>query len=365
MKAFIPVGGFGTRLYPLTYVTPKALCPVANEPLLRRILSLLSQSDFSEVIISAHHLAGQIQVYVESIKEDYEIKVMVTVEQVPLGKGGGLKLSEEYFDEDFFLINGDVLIEPDFTSLIQFHKQKQAMVTVLVAQADETARYGAVELDADGRILAWQEARKLHPQTRWVNTGVCVLKPEVLRMIPSDIAVSLEYDVFPELLSKGESLWGYPFRGPWIDIGTLESYLQANWDIVGGRFRHMITGKEVSTGVWVGRDVDISSTAIIRGPVAIGAGTRIGDNALLTGPCVIGSLCTVGHSAKIEKSVIWNEVHIGPFTTVSESILADKSIIGAECSLGPNVIVAHYSVIGRRNHLADTILGPGARISDR
>ncbi len=279
IPAVVLVGGEGTRLRPLTESTPKPLLPLLGRPLLAYTFDHLRDSGVERAILSCGYLPTEIERVFGS--EVDGLAVEYRVEPEPLGTGGGIRFGAEGIDGRFLALNGDSLREADLSALAEFHEERGAGATILLARVEDPSRYGLVRVDRDGRVREFVE--KPAPSeidTDLVNAGAYVLEPEVLELIPAGRPVSIERDVFPELARSGR-LFGIALPGYWLDVGTPASYLQAHLDLLA---RH--GGVEIDARADVAPDVDIGELVYVGPEARVGSGARLERTAVLPGAVV-------------------------------------------------------------------------------
>jgi mannose-1-phosphate guanylyltransferase len=214
------VGGFGTRLRPLTNQTPKAMLPVANRPFLEHQLEHLASHGVDRVILACGYRP-------DALRAHFGDRVQYVVEDEPLGTAGAIAHATRGIGETFLACNGDVLTDLDLGALVALHRDRGARLTLALHPVDDPSRYGVVETGGDDAVIRFVE--KPPPGTTAANTinaGTYVIEPEVLAGVPPGRAVSIEQEIFPTLIGRG--LYGQVSAGRWIDIGTPESYLAAN-----------------------------------------------------------------------------------------------------------------------------------------
>lgn len=213
MKAIILAGGFGTRLRPLSCTRPKMLFPVANLPLMDWPLMNLSKGGVDTAILAVNYMAEAIVRYLGPTK--YDLGIIYSREQRPLGTGGPLIKAKDLLNEDepFLVLNGDVVTDLDIRRLIEFHREKKGLATIALVQVPDPTRYGSVEKDWEGHVVDFVE--KPEPgkaPSNLINAGVYVLEPQVLDYIQDGRAVSIEREVFPILAKEGK-LFGFETHG--------------------------------------------------------------------------------------------------------------------------------------------------------
>lgn len=225
MKAVILSGGFGTRMRPLTYTTPKPLLPVINKPLIQHVIDSLHE-DVDEVIIASNYKIELLRDYFRENEVEGRT-VHVVDEPKPMGTGGAVKNLEKYLDDTFLVINADIISSLDIKDYVDFYKSKEGIGAISAWDVEDPQEFGVFELDDAGRILRFQE--KPNPWEAFSNTinaGHYILEPEVLDLIPPGEKVSMEREIFPQLIGKG--FYGYRFSGYWVDCGRPKSFLEAN-----------------------------------------------------------------------------------------------------------------------------------------
>src|SRR6202789_2711185 len=211
-------------------------------------------------------------------------------EERPLGTAGSVKNAEDALrDEPFLVISGDALTDIDLTAMVRFHKEQGAMVTVALTRVPDPLEFGIVIADEDGRIQRFLEKPtwgQVFSDT--VNTGVYIMEPEVLAEVSAKESVDWSHDVFPKLLQRGAPIYGYISDKYWEDVGTLESYLKAQADVLARRGEADIARVEVSPGVWVAEGADVDPEAVLTGPVCVGEYAKIEAGAHIREYSVIG-----------------------------------------------------------------------------
>jgi mannose-1-phosphate guanylyltransferase len=275
------VGGFGTRLRPLTNHTPKAMLPVANRPFLEHQLDHLAAHGVDRVILACGYRPDALQAH-------FGDRVEYVVEDEPLGTAGAIAHAARGIEETFVACNGDVLTDLDVTALVGLHRERGARLTLALHPVDDPGRYGVVETAADGAVTRFVE--KPPPGSvaaNTINAGTYVIEPEVLADVPAGRAVSIEQEVFPTLIGRG--LYAQVQAARWIDIGTPDSYLAANVGLAPPEGL-IDPSARVDPGARIARSVV--------GPRAqVGAGSSVVGSVLLPG-------AVVGEARIVENRVI-------------------------------------------------------------
>ncbi|MBC7359368.1 MAG: NTP transferase domain-containing protein [Desulfacinum sp.] len=224
--ALVLAGGLGTRLRPVVADRPKPLAEVGGEPFLGRLLRRLKAQGLGRVVLCVGHQWERIADYVGD-GAPWGLDVVLSVEPTPLGTAGALKNAERHVEGPFFALNGDTFLDVSLDAMARFHEENGWLATLAVARVQDAGRFGLVEKDPRGRLLSFNEKRGIPGTAGWVNGGVYLFERRVLDLIPAGRPVSLEQEVFPALIERGEALGCFASRGYFIDIGTPESYFKS------------------------------------------------------------------------------------------------------------------------------------------
>jgi D-glycero-alpha-D-manno-heptose 1-phosphate guanylyltransferase len=230
LQVLILAGGLGKRLRAAYADGPKSLAPVAGRPFLDYLMSWLQVSGFSNVVLCVGYRTEQIRERYQKGR-DWGLRISYSEENEPLGTAGAIKNAEALIQGDAFLVlNGDSFTDFSLRQLVQFHRQKKGLATMVLAPAPEDSRYGSVHLNASGEILSFLEkqSRAVLDDKRgcsWINGGVYVFQKEMLGMIRRGRSASLEAEIFPQLVGQG--FYGFPTNSYFIDIGVPADYRRA------------------------------------------------------------------------------------------------------------------------------------------
>ena len=318
MKAVILVGGFGTRLRPLTLTTPKNLLPVGHVPMVERVIGHLAQHGVTEAVLS---LGYKPDTFLEAYPDGTcaGVELHYAVEDEPLDTAGAIRFAagEAGIDERFVVVNGDVLTDLDVTRLIRFHDASGAEATIALHTVEDPSRYGVVVTDVAGQVEAFIEKPPAdEAPSNAINAGTYVLEPSVLGRIPVGRKVSVERETFPGLVEDG-SLYALDGNAYWLDAGTPETYLQANLDLLPA------DGSSVHPEAFVADSAHVERSVI-------GAGASIGEDATLTEAVVLDG-ATIEAGARVHRSIV------GAGATVRAGAeLLDLTVIGADVDIEPS-----------------------------
>jgi D-glycero-alpha-D-manno-heptose 1-phosphate guanylyltransferase len=223
IDAIILAGGRGTRLREVVADRPKVLATVKERPFLTRLLDQLAAARIESVVLSTGYMADQIE---SVIGDRYgSMSVHYSREREPLGTAGGLRLAiGKTASDPVFALNGDSFCAVDFNQFYEFHRARKARATLVLTHVEDASRFGRVETDNEGAVTSFEEKRGAS-SPGWVSAGVYCLTRSVLENLPAGKALSIERDVFPKLTGLG--LWAFRGGGAFIDIGTPQSYGEA------------------------------------------------------------------------------------------------------------------------------------------
>src|ERR687891_2024406 len=233
MQALVLVGGEGTRLRPLTSNLPKPAIRLVDRPFLRYMIDWLTRHGVEEVVLACGFRAQRLR-EVLGDGGDGGPRLRYVEEPQPLGTAGAIRHAADHLDERFLALNGDVLTDLDLSALVAHHLERGATATLGLHRVDDPTGYGLITTDGEGRITEFLEKPEPgHAGAGEINAGTYVLERSVLESIPPGREVSIEREIFPEMVGAG--LYGLRLEGHWMDIGTPDRYLQASWDILEGR----------------------------------------------------------------------------------------------------------------------------------
>ncbi|HMH51084.1 MAG TPA: NDP-sugar synthase [Candidatus Acidoferrum sp.] len=340
-QAVILAGGQGTRLRPLTLARAKPVVPLLNRPFLAYQLSLLRQHGVTDVILSCSYRVEDVERALGDGR-DLGVRLRYVVEKEPLGTGGGVRNAADLTSGSVFVLNGDVLCDVDLTAMRRFHESRGSRTTIYLAPVEDPRAYGLVETDARGRIERFRE--KPGPDetitTNLINAGVYLLDAALLRRMPPDRPVSIEREFFPVLIADGVPCFGWAPETYWRDIGNPAAYLAAQLDLLHERVKTPLAppGARYQES-WVGRGTDVPPGVRLIGPSLIGEDVVLGDGAQIGPLAVIGDGCAIAPNARIERSVLWERVHVGVHAVIEDSVIGADARIAGHAVVGPGAVL--------------------------
>jgi mannose-1-phosphate guanylyltransferase len=324
------VGGFGTRLRPLTLTTPKQMLPVAGRPMIEDVLEHLAHHEVDEVVLSLGYRP-------DAFSDAYPdarcsgVRLVYAVEPEPLDTAGAIAFAADHagIDERFLVVNGDVLTDLDVSALVAFHDRSGAEGTIALTRVEDPSQFGVVPTDEDGRVLAFVEKPPVgEAPTDLINAGYYVLEASVLRRIPAGRKVNIERETFPAMVAD-RRLFARPDAGYWLDVGTPERLLQASLDLLDGT-----------------RGTRPEGGRLICGSSTVHADARVERS-------VVGDGCRIDAGAVVEDAVLL------PGVVVEAGATVRRSVVGASAIVSAGSTVADLSVLGDcvRTEPGDTLVG--------
>nr|ACK87007.1 GDP-mannose pyrophosphorylase [Carica papaya] len=341
MKALILVGGFGTRLRPLTLSMPKPLVDFANKPMILHQIEALKAAGVSEVILAINYQPEVMLNFLKEFEKKLEIKITCSQETEPLGTAGPLALARDKLidesGEPFFVLNSDVISEYPLTEMIKFHNSHGGEASIMVTKVDEPSKYGVVVIEeATGKVEKFVEKPKIFVGNK-INAGIYLLNPSVLDRIQLR-PTSIEKEVFPEIAAENK-LYAMVLPGFWMDIGQPKDY------ITGLRLYldslRKTSSSKLATGSHIVGNVLVDESAVIE------------DGCLIGPDVVIGPGCTIESGVRLSRCTVMRGVRIKKHACIS------SSIIGWHSPVGRWARVENMTILGEDVHVGDEVYSNG------
>jgi mannose-1-phosphate guanylyltransferase len=308
-SAILLVGGFGTRLAPLTNLTPKPMLPVAGIPFTEHQISKARAAGITEIVLATSYLAEVFEPYFGN-GEKFGIRISYAVEKEALGTGGAIRNAAELLrgDGPVFIFNGDVLSSHDLNAQLVLHQSDSADATLHLTEVEDARAFGVVEMQGD-QILTFNEKME-NPPTKIINAGCYIFNRDLIDSIPAGRVVSVERETFPGLLDKGARLLGYLDSSYWLDIGTPAALLRATADLISGAAKStaytdlLASGKfRPVAGSLISESASIASTAQILPGSVIEAEVVLEDSVLIDGS-VLGKKSVIREGSRLDRTFV-------------------------------------------------------------
>jgi NDP-sugar pyrophosphorylase family protein len=307
MKAMILAAGLGTRLRPLSFERAKPAIPLLGKPLVVRLIESLMKSGIGDFRLNLHHLPRTI----ESIFDRgpwRELPASFSYEPEILGTAGGLKNNESFFtDSTFVMANGDIVMDFSLAEAIAFHRERQAVATLVVVPQKPPLTHYPMRIDREGRLWNFKGIAPAGEPTDdvYAFTGIHILEPEIFDSIPPGRFWEINDQVYPELIKSGKAIYGFPVTGYWNDLGDPQRYLQAQRDLFSG------LGVHPSVSAAAGAQIDPQAS--------------VGPNVSVESRCVIEA------NSSIEDAILWEEAHVLSGASVRNAILGAGVVVQGSC----------------------------------
>jgi mannose-1-phosphate guanylyltransferase len=311
MKAVILAGGKGTRLRPLTYTRAKPMVPFLNKPVMEHIINKLSKEGFDDIVITTNYKAAEIDGYFGD-GSDWGVKIRTVEEKEPLGTAGSVKNAIDHLDNTFAVIQGDSVTDIDVSRVVETHRKNEGKATLCLMRVDEVSHYGIAEMEGAEIVRFKEKPKKEETFSNLANSGIYILEPEILDMIPLEF-YDFSKNLFPRMLKEGKKICGHTTTDYWMDIGKPEAYLAATM--------HYLNGQNM-----FGENCQIDPGAEIEESV-LGNGCKIGAGAELEGSAIFDNV-ELGQGAEIEDSIIGSNCRIGAGAEVEDSVIGDNVVVG-------------------------------------
>ena len=318
MKALLLIGGMATRLQPLSRTLPKSLLPVCDREILHYQVMQLAYAGINEIVLAAGHLVDNLREYTSHYSGGLEFHY--SIEPEPRGTAGAIAQARNYLaGDDVVVLNADILSSVNIVEVIKAHRAGNRPVTVVGYAVADPSRYGLLRVEED-RLTGFSEKPEgaIGEGKHFINAGVYVLSPEAYHEIPAGQPVSIERQTFPMLINQHGALTHYPHEGLWMDIGTFESYHQANFTLIAHRYA---AGDD---WLWGERE----DCAVFKDMIYLSKSARLGTGVDL-----------------FHRVAVMRESIIGDNTRLRNSLVLPGAIVGADCEI------------------QDCIIGPGAEVA--
>ena len=340
MKTIILAGGEGTRLRPLTSNLPKPMIRILDKPLLEWTIRSLREQGIRQVTIALRYMGSVISDYFGD-GSAFDMDISYFIEDEDIGTAGCVAKIMEGVQEDCLVLCGDALTDVEYTKVVDHLAKSKADAVIAVTKSSDPTRFGCVNMDRHGDIKGFTEKPCWGMvESTTINTGIYVLSPKAVDMIPKGEAVDFGSQFFPAIITAGAKVSGYKFNSYWRDIGDPESYLEGVQDAISGKL--YLTGKAQSHENKDG--VKITPPVFIGENISIGVGAEIGPNTCLAGDIEIKE------NTKISNSMVDMGVAILENTKIDGACICKDALIGANCNINYGVC------IGEGSHIGDNVI---------
>ncbi|MDR3313960.1 MAG: NTP transferase domain-containing protein [Oscillospiraceae bacterium] len=346
MKAVIMAGGEGSRLRPLTCNLPKPLARLCGKPVLEYIFDLLIRHGFHAATLTLGYLGGM-------IAEQYrsgayrQLDLAFVTEERPLGTAGGVALAARDWTESFLVISGDAMCDLDLARVRRFHEDKGAAVTIVGSAVEDPREYGLLQTAEDGRVLGFVEKPAWgQVTTNIANTGIYMIRPDCLALVPEGGAFDFAKDLFPLLMERGEDVYCCTAEGYWCDIGDLGAYLRCQRDMLERRVQCALpAAPQEQAGVFLRGAMPRGDFQLIP-PVYLGEEVEIAEGAVVGPHAVVDDGCLIGEGAKVRGSVLLQNVRVSAQASLTGALVCAGAAVRRGAGLFEGSAVGSGAIIG-------------------
>lgn len=351
MKAIVLAGGFGTRIQPLTNSVPKPMLPILNRPMMEHIIiKLRDELGITEIGVLLYFKPDIIKDHFKDGK-DLGVKIQYFLPDDDYGTAGAVAFAREFLDETFIIVSGDLVTNFDFKKIKKFHEKKKSELTITLTPVENPLQFGVVIANEEDRIEKFLEKPswgEVFSDT--INTGIYIIEPSVLDLIPFKQNYDFAKDLFPDMMKKDIPLWGCPLKGYWRDVGNPESYRDVYKDIMNGDIKLPYKGnsEEVDKGVvYREKGVKLNKKIRVEGTVILGNNVSIDEGVTLKN-CVIGDNTRVSKHSEVLDSVLWHDVKIGTKVKLNNSVICNDNVIKDDSKASFGVIMAEKCLVNKK-----------------
>ncbi len=360
MQAVIMAGGFGTRLKPLTNTAPKPMIHVANKPMMEHVVNLLKIHGIVDLIVLLYVQPEVIKNYFKD-GAGFGVNIEYVLAEEDYGTAGAVKNVEKIIkdgkDDDFLVISADIITDVNLKKPIDFHIGKKSDATIVLSRVENPLPYGIVMTDSEGRVTKFLEKptwSEVFSDT--VNTGIYILRKNVLKLIPEKSEFDFSKDLFPLLLKENKNLFGHICSCYWRDVGTLSEYRQSHLDIIAGKIDLNIEGETLAkNNIKIGEKSIIDISCDVENSI-FGKDVHVLQNCKIKN-CVVGDNCVIGENTALSGSIVGKNAKIGANCEIQEAIIGYKSNIGRNVFIGSGAVISDVCDIGN-----EAVINPNVKI---
>ncbi|KAI8326053.1 mannose-1-phosphate guanyltransferase [Martensiomyces pterosporus] len=346
MKALILVGGFGTRLRPLTLSVPKPLVDFANKPMILHQIEALVKAGVADIVLAVNYKPEVMVAVLKKYEEKFGITITFSVEKEPLGTAGPLALAREILGKDespFFVLNADVTCDYPFEAMRDFHFAHGNEGTILATKVEEPSKYGVIVTKPECTKIDRFVEKPVEFVGNRINAGIYIFSPSILDRIELR-PTSIEKEIFPKMAGD-EQLHTFDLEGYWMDVGQPKDFLTGTCLYLSSLAKKSPELLAPSSQSYVN-----GGNVLVHPSAKIGEGCKIGPNV------TIGPNAVIGNGVCLQRCVLMEGTHVKDYAWVKNSIVGWHSSVGRWSRLDG------VTVLGDDVHVADEIYVNGASV---
>jgi mannose-1-phosphate guanylyltransferase/phosphomannomutase len=333
------------------------MVPLFGRPVMEHMIERLERCGFTDIGVTLSHLAKDVVTYFGGGSR-WGVHLQYSIEDAPLGTAGSVKLIRRSLRDTFLVVCGDAVTDIDLRAAYRHHKRKGAKVTIILHRVADPSPFGVVQTERDGRVVSFVE--KPMPGTavgNTVNTGMYIVEPEVLDLVPDGEMFDFARHLFPKLLVRGEPFYGYRPRGYWCDVGNLGQYRTVHYDALSGHLNIDVPARQVAERGWMGPGVEIAPSARLAEPFYIGEGVRVGQEARVGMYSIVGERSVVEDGATVQASILWPSSQVGRNARVQGCIVGGGNAIDPGAALCDTAVIRDNGSLSLRAAIGSAVTG--------
>ncbi|KAI9336868.1 mannose-1-phosphate guanyltransferase [Zopfochytrium polystomum] len=341
MKALILVGGFGTRLRPLTLTVPKPLVEFANKPMIMHQIEALVKAGVTEVVLAVNYRPEIMEKAMNKFASELKVNIHFSLESEPLGTAGPLALARDILAKDdspFFVLNSDVICDFPFQDMVKFHNDHGGEGTILVTKVDDPSKYGVVVNRANSSVIDRFVEKPKEFISNKINAGLYIFNPKILNRIEPR-PMSIEKEVFPDMAADGQ-IHAMDLPGFWMDVGQPKDFLTG-------------TGLYLSS---LAKKPQSPLTPGHHGNVLIDPSAKIGEHCKIGPNVTIGPNVVIGDGVRLQRTVVMEGA------IIKDHAWLQSTIVGWHSTVGRWARLENVTVLGDDVHVADEVYVNGASV---
>lgn len=349
MKALLLVGGFGTRLRPLTFEVPKPLVEFANKPIVEHQIEALVNVGVKQIILGVGFQSDRMVAYCKELSTKLGVDIVVSQETEPMGTAGPLKLAEDKLTKDnpdglFFVFNSDVICDFPLTKLIDFHKSHGGEGTILLTGVEDPSKYGVVLADEKGQIQSFVEKPQTFIGNR-INAGIYLFHKNILNRIPLK-PTSIEREIFPQIAAE-KKLYSLDLEEFWMDIGQPRDFLtglKLYLNYLKSKNSPLVaSGPNIIGNVLIHPEAKVHPDAVIGPNVSIGRGCVVDSGARIQNSCLMSN-STVGSNSWLSGTIIGWRSKVGKWVRI-ESL----TVVAGDCTISDELYINSAMILPNKD----------------
>ena len=314
LAALVLVGGYGTRLRPLTFTRAKPLVEFCNKPMCEYMLDQLCAVGCKKIVLALSQLQNDLSAYIKQYQAKHpETEIIPSVETCAMGTAGPIALAKKHLEgHRFFMLNSDVISPYPFKELLEYHIKKGGEATIMGWRVEDGSRFGVIDSDSNGLVLGFREKPATDNKNCNINAGHYILDPSVIDRVPNE-PCSIERKIFPEIAAE-KKLYVMDLTGFWMDIGTPNAFIEGIPLLIKNEKKVLIDEK-----AQVSNECEIGNNVIVGPDCVIEAGTKLDHCVILQGT-KIGKNCVISNSIIGWHNKIADNVQVTEMSVTGESV---------------------------------------------